>query len=225
MPPEQPIYITETLELIERRPEYEGVVTYVFRPRQPVEFKAGEYVHVRLLNMPPEVRRVREFSFASAPHETDIWFGVDHRSGSDYQKALQDMKPGETAELFKIRNHITWPPQVSDVVMIAGGIGVTPFRSMLRDAKHRELPLTTTLIHASSDAYLYGDEMKELAGEYLPVGRPELMETLSRVVQAHADAHYYVAGSANFVQMVLADLREKGIVRMESDVFKGLETD
>lgn len=225
MPPEQPTYITETLELIERRPEYEGVATYIFRPRNPVEFKAGEYVHVRLLNMSPEVRAVREFSFASAPQDSDIWFGINERSGSDYQQALQSLKLGDTVELFKIRNHLTWPPQVEDVVMIAGGVGVTPFRSMLRDVKHRNLSLTTTLVHVSSDSYLYGEEMKELAGEYVSIGRPEFADTLVRVVAAHPDAHYYVAGSANFIQGVLVDLRAKGITRLESDVFKGMHVE
>ncbi len=223
-PREVPIY-TETLEFVERRPEYEGVATYIFHPRQPVPYVAGQYAHMRLLHMPPEIRRVREFSFASAPEDPDIWFGIDERSGSDYQKALRSLKVGDTVELFKIKSHLTWPPPASHIVMIAGGVGVTPFRAMLRDIQQKNLTVTTTLIHAAHDAYLYGHEMKELAGEYVPVTREDLMATLSRVANNHHDAHYYIAGSAPFADVVTTELGTKGIARVESDVFKGLMTE
>jgi ferredoxin-NADP reductase len=145
---EQPY--AETLRLVARRDEYEHVSTYVFAPEQPVPFSAGQYAHVRLLNMPEDVRRVHELSFASAPHEPEILFGIDSRSGSDYQLALRALTPGDAVELFKIRGHMTWPPPVPEAVMIAGGVGVTPFRSMLVDARERELPIAATLIQVSS---------------------------------------------------------------------------
>jgi ferredoxin-NADP reductase len=225
MPPEQPQYTTEVLEFVERRKEFGGVSTYVFRPRNPVVFVAGQYVHVRLLNMSEDMRRVHEFSFASAPHEDLIEFGIDERSGSDYQKALQSLNPGDTIELFKIKSHVTWPAPVYDIVMIAGGVGVTPFRAMLRDAKHQGLAHTSAFVHVASGTHLYGDEMKKLAGEYKAIGRPELAETLAEVAEVHPDAHYYVAGSAGFIEAVVATLGERGITRIESDLFKGLETE
>src|SRR5690606_12569638 len=111
---------------------------------------------------PEDTRRVREFSFASAPHEDRIQFGIDHRSGSDYQKALLALQPGDTVEMFKIKSHMTWPPTTGDVVMIAGGIGITPFRSMLRDQEANSLSFPATLIHASSEEFLYEDELERV---------------------------------------------------------------
>lgn len=224
MPPEQQSY-SEMLEFVERRPEFDGVATYVFRPKNLVPFISGQYVHLRLFNMPEEVRRVREYSLASAPHEELIEFGIDERSGSDYQQALQALRPGDTVELFKLKSHITWPAPVSDVVMIAGGVGVTPFRSMLRDAKHRGLPVTTTLIHVATGEHLYAKELGTLAYEYAPIGRPELAETLTRVVVAHPDAHYYTAGSTGFIEAVVLELGAKGMSRIETDIFKGLHAE
>lgn len=226
MPPQQPpTYTTENLVLVERRREFDGVSTYVFRPEHPVVFVAGQYGHVRLLNMPEDVRRVREFSFASAPHEELMEFGIDERSGSDYQKALATLNIGDTIELFKIKSHITWPAPESDIVMIAGGVGITPFRSMMRDAKEKGFAITSTLVHVASSAHLYGDEMQGLVGEYKAIGRAELVDTLAQVASAHPDAHYYVAGSKGFIEVVMAELGAKGITKIESDEFKGLETE
>ncbi len=224
MPPEEQIY-SEMMEFVERRREFDGVSTYVFRPKNPVPFVAGQYAHVRLFNMPEDVRRVREFSLASAPHEELIEFGIDERSGSDYQKALQALNPGDTIELFKLKSHLTWPAPVSDVVMIAGGVGVTPFRSMLRDAKYQGLAHTMTLVHVASGEHLYADEMRGLAGEYVAIGRPELKETLDRITSAHKDAHYYVAGSVGFIVALVAELDARGIARIETDIFKGLHAE
>jgi ferredoxin-NADP reductase len=213
---------SETLTFVERIPEYGHVSTYVFKPAHLVPFTAGQYAHIRVLNLPEGTKSVRELSFASAPHEALLRFGVDGRSGSAYQKALQVLKPGDTVELFKIKGHMTWPPPTNDVVMIAGGVGVTPFRSMLLDARERALPVTATLIHAASGPFLYESALRGLVREYVPIRRQLLAETLARVAGEHPDAHYYIAGSNDFVAAVAGELARHGIERIESDEFKGL---
>lgn len=217
-----PSYPTLKLTLLERHEEYDGVYAYVFRPERPIAFTAGQYGHVRVLSLPEDMRRVREFSFASSPQDAEVWFGIDSRSGSDYQRALLALNPGEHVELFKIKSHLTWPPTGADVVMIAGGIGATPFRSMLRDKQDRNIPMTTTLIHCANGPYLYGEELNGLAQTYTQVSRPALAGTLASVAKDHANAHYYVAGSAGFTDTVVAELNKSGVTNIESDVFKGL---
>lgn len=213
---------TETLALVECRKEGKEIFTYVFQPEHPVAFEAGQYAHIRVPSLPMGTRRVHEFSFASAPQDSELWFGVDARSGSAYQKALQSLEPGDVVELFKIRGHLTWPSPVSDIVMIAGGVGVTPFRSMLRDARSRNLVISATLLHVAREEYLYTEELKGLTDEYLTIRRPLLVETLASVAFAHPDAHYYIAGSANFVETVASELSNRGVSKVESDEFKGL---
>ncbi|MES2225195.1 MAG: FAD-dependent oxidoreductase [Patescibacteria group bacterium] len=188
----------------------------------PVSFTAGEYAHVRLLNLSEDIRRVREFSFASSPQESEVWFAVDGRSKSEYQQALRSLAPGDEIEIFKIKGHMTWPPPSRDVVMIANGVGAAPFRSMLLDKVERNLSLTTTLISVARESFLYMDEFRNLAGTYLPIRRDQLAETLEEITDEHPGAHYCVAGSSDFVLDVVQTLSDKGIVRVESDEFKGL---
>jgi len=212
----------EKLSLIERREEYAGVDTYIFKSANPIPYEAGQYGHVRLFGMPPGEKPVRELSFATAPHENAIWFGIDSRSGSPYQQKLKSLKPNDIVGLFKVKRHMIWPPKESDVVMIAGGIGITPFRSFLMDRAHKRLSMGAIVIHASRDAFLYGDEISNLATEYSAIGREKLPELLHTTAKNHPRARYYIAGSPGFVTSALENLKQEGIERIESDVFKGL---
>ena len=211
------------LAFVERRHEYGEVYTYVFRSHEKISFEPGQYGHVRLFGMPEGEKAVREFSFASAPDESDILFGVDARSGSAYQKRLHELQVGEEVGLFKIKGHMPWPPVgYSDVVMIAGGVGVTPFRSQLLDLSHKKLPITSTLIHTSRDEYLYGSELSNIANEYYAIRQEGLTETLSKTVKTHTGAMYFIAGSIGFVEAVNDILHTAGITAIRSDTFKGL---
>jgi ferredoxin-NADP reductase len=220
--PAQTSYPEESLMLTERRHEYGTVYTYAFKPAHPVLYTAGQYGHVRIAGLPEGVRAVREYSFASAPHEEYILFGVDSRSESPYQKALSGLSFGETVGLFKIKGHLTWPSPESDLVMIAGGVGVTPFRSILSDLAISNKKISTTLIHASRDYYLYGDVLWNLADSYQAVRHDTLNDTIEETARVHPDSRYFVAGSPAFVANVVHVLKAYGISRIDSDEFKGL---
>lgn len=221
---EESIFKENKISLVERRYEYVSVYTYIWKSRESVSFTAGQYVHVRLPNMPEGVKSVREFSFASAPDDSEIWFGVDQHSESPYQKRLQELVVGDTATLFKIKGHLSWPPQrdATDVVMIAGGVGVTPFRSILRDSQSKSLNVPTTLLHISSQHYLYEEDFRTLPVEYIKGVRADLLTELTKIAKQKPNALYQLAGSPMFVQTTATHLRAKGITNIESDEFKGL---
>lgn len=220
---DMPEWTEETLTFLERRDAYGTTATYIFKPLHPVSFEAGQYGHVRLVGVPDGEKAVREFSFASAPHEEEIWFGVDSRSESAYQRTLQALRRGDVVTLFKIKGHMQWPPSgVNDVVMIAGGVGITPFRSQVVDALYKKLPLSITLIHVSREGFLYEDELSTLPIEYVRTLRADFSAKLHGVIGGHPSAQYYVAGSPVFVESVMALLHESGIERISSDIFKGL---
>jgi len=219
---ETPQWPEFTLSLIERKVESPDVDTYVFSAREPVHFEAGQYTHMRLSDMPEGEKPVHEFSFASAPHDEEISFGIDNRSYSAYQQRLQAMNPGDTLILFKIKGHMAWPPEVQSVVMIAGAVGITPFRSMIRDTAHKKLPLSISVLHVSSGVYVYADELTPLVGEYKKSTRTDLIHEIELQVQENKNAQFFVAGSPGFTETVVDKLTSLGISNIQSDPFKGL---
>jgi ferredoxin-NADP reductase len=219
---EKSTYTETPLFFIRRTQEVGGVSTYVFKPETPVSYASADYGHLRVLGLPEGVRAVREFSFASAPHQEEIEFGIKTKSESEYQKVLLSLQPGDRVGLFKIKHHMTWPAQSSHAVMIAGGVGITPFRSMLRDLEYRHIPIQTTVLHVSGDEFPYAEEIRARAGEYVASDRSSMIRNIETCVARYPAAHYYVAGSPGFTESVLAVLSEKGIAA-ESDPFKGLK--
>lgn len=216
-------YPEEKLFFLRRTHEHGSVYTYAFRPDVRFTYTAGQYAHLRVAGLPEGVRAVREYSFASAPHEEEILFGIDSRSGSEYQKKLEALTEGDEVTLFKIKGHLVWPSHDTELVMIAGGVGITPFRSILADKTHKQLQIKTTLIHASHDEYLYSVFITRTADQYIPVRRSDLLTAVEGVCLQKPQARYLIAGSLSFVASVRDKLQSNGIDKIEVDEFKGFE--
>lgn len=207
--------------LVEKRHEHDDVWTFYFAPSEEYTYEAGEYVHVRIALPNSEEKSVREFSFASAPHEKHIQLTVDTRSQSAYQQALCALGVGDEVVLFKNKRHMVWPVPEERIVCIAGGVGVTPFRSMCMDIQAKSLSVHATVVHVERDAFLFQDELSQIAGTYLPVRRALLDDTLREIATEQPLARYYVAGSPTFVDSVTTMLNVHGITHIETDAFKG----
>ncbi len=108
---------------------------YVFDVHPPVDFLPGQYLEWTLPHSPSDDRGNRRyFTVASSPTEKVIRLGV--RVGdkiSSYKKKLKDLQPGDTLLAGQMAGDFVLPknPQ-QKLVFMAGGIGMTPFSSMLR---------------------------------------------------------------------------------------------
>ena len=114
-------------------------------------FKAGQAVDVSLID-PVEMDARgprRAFSIVSAPHEGRILLATRTRD-SAFKRLLCRMPIGGRVQVEGPFGSLTLQSNRSrPAVFIAGGIGITPFMSMLRDAAHRRLPQVVTLLYSN----------------------------------------------------------------------------
>ncbi|HET9173990.1 MAG TPA: FAD-dependent oxidoreductase [Candidatus Saccharimonadales bacterium] len=113
-------------------------------------FSAGQYAAVHFKK---HGRRsaVRCFSLVSPPHITDRVQIACKITGA-YTAQLARLKPGDSVYLQGPFGDFTINPQYDRrLVLLAGGIGITPFMSMLRAAAHAQLTIPTTLIYSCRD--------------------------------------------------------------------------
>ena len=114
--------------------------TRTFRLAKPAgfEFEAGQAITLALVEPPPEENsRQRIFSLVSAPFEPELAVATRMREGSAFKRALAGLPAGAPLGIRGPRGSMTLrekPPRPA--VFIAGGIGITPFMSMLRQAAH-----------------------------------------------------------------------------------------
>jgi ferredoxin-NADP reductase len=108
---------------------------FIFRSPRKLAFQAGQYLEWTLgLDRPDNRGNRRYFTIASAPTEDSVRLGVKfYPRSSAFKHALGMMKPGSTIHAAQLAGDFTLPAdRETKVAFLAGGIGITPFRSMLQ---------------------------------------------------------------------------------------------
>jgi len=200
------------LTLVDKKREYDQVYTLRFEPETPVTFIPGQYVHLLAPQSPPGRENVRHLSIASIPEEGALRFTIDLGSSSDYKKRLAALEVGGQAHLFKVKGQFVLgeaPP--AQIVFLAGGIGITPIRSLIRQIAEHRLPVDWRLGHVARADFLYEEELAALGKTQARVRHPEVEALIARWTSERPQAMYYVSGSSRFVEGVAAQLRSHGI--------------
>ncbi|MBI2021549.1 FAD-dependent oxidoreductase [Candidatus Daviesbacteria bacterium] len=126
------------VKLIDKEEIAQGTMSFYFEKPQEFDFKAGQYVNLRLIN-PEETDEEgtrRFFSLASAPFEKDLMIATRMRDTA-FKRILGKMPLGREVELFGPSGSLVLPNDSSiPAVFLSGGIGITPFRSMILQSTH-----------------------------------------------------------------------------------------
>ncbi len=201
-----------------------GTKAFSFTKPPGFVFKPGQAVTLLLIDPPPEPNSTqRIFSLVSAPFEARLTVATRMREGSAFKRALGALQPGAKLELRGPRGVMTLhEDRARAAVFIAGGIGITPFMSMLRQAAHDRLDQRLLLLCSNrrQEDTPFFDELQGLAG---PGGNFRLLarmtdregfvdaETIERFAGDAAAPIYYLAGPPAMVEAMKAVLRGAGV--------------
>jgi ferredoxin-NADP reductase len=213
---------------------------------QDFPFQPGQFVRVGLIDPPyPDPKGdVRSFSIASAP--ADRFVGIATRlTGSAFKRSLAELPVGSPVSVRgPLGSFMLDPLSSAPVTLFAGGIGITPFRSMLRHARAQAAARRLTLVYANrcpeQAAFL-----EELDGWAKDHANFRLLATMTQPGKStsswggptgYVDASFirkhlpevaqcgcYVAGPPRFVAGVTQALREAGVAdqHVRTDEFVG----
>ncbi len=108
---------------------------FIFSPDTKMRFTPGQYMEWTLQHNGPDARGNRRyFTIASSPTEQQIIMGVKfYDPPSTFKRALFELMPGGKILAGQLAGDFVLPKDPNEkLVFIAGGIGITPFRSILR---------------------------------------------------------------------------------------------
>lgn len=155
------------LTLLYRKNETPDVESFVFQPSQSVAWQAGQYFHYVLHHRPTDDRGSdRWFTVASAPYEQNVMVTTRFTSekGSSFKTQLKDFKAGDSIEVSELEGSFTLDDLTQEYIFIAGGIGITPFRSILLEHDHQGHQPKVTLLYANKNQdVVYKEELEALA--------------------------------------------------------------
>ena len=140
-----------------------GNVTEVRLTGKKISFTAGQYAYWRLKSRAVG-NEEHPFTISSAPGEEEIGFSA--KALGDYTASLSRLRLGDEAIIDGPYGKFVLPPDDSiSVLLIAGGIGITPFRSMIRNMADHHSIRHTTLVWGvrNRDDLVYDGEFLQLA--------------------------------------------------------------
>ncbi|HSS44687.1 MAG TPA: FAD-dependent oxidoreductase [Thermoanaerobaculia bacterium] len=146
----------------------DGTLAFYFERPADFQFKAGQFMNVTLVE-PPETDaegNTRSFSIASAPLETDLMIATRMRDTA-FKRVLKAMALGTQVAIAGPFGSFTLRQNSQPAVLLAGGIGITPFRSMLLQAVSAKLSRRLFLFYSNrrpEDA-AFLEELQELDGK------------------------------------------------------------
>ncbi len=223
----------------------EDMYDFVFVPDEKLSFRPGQYMEWTLGHAKPDNRGNRRyFTIASSPTEREIIVGVKfYPDSSSFKKKMLALRPGDTVVASELAGDFVLPRgKNKKLAFIAGGIGITPFRSMLRYMADRGLHRDAVLLYANraADEIAYRDVFREaaeknaakvvytLTGRDLPAGwsgekgRVDA-EMIKRQIPDYRERIFYISGPRTMVRSAENILQQIGVRkrRIKTDFFPG----
>lgn len=139
-------------KIIDKKEVAQETLQVTFKVDEPFSFIAGQYCFVTLINplYTDERGNKRHFSIVNSPNEKGIMTIATRLRDSGFKKSLQQLPVGSEVQLGPIAGAFILPEDSTrPLVFIAGGIGITPFMSMLSSISEENLPYNITLIYSN----------------------------------------------------------------------------
>jgi ferredoxin-NADP reductase len=137
---------------------------------EEVDFAPGQYFFVTLpdVGYQDDKGLRRHITVVTSPNEKGVLGFATRMRDSAFKRSLGELPVGAEVDVESPKGNFVLPENTSrPLVFVAGGIGITVFRSMLRYIREERLPYRVTLVYSNRDreSTAFLDELKELAQE------------------------------------------------------------
>lgn len=219
-----------------------GIWQFTFSRPEKFTYDAGQYLEWTLPHPHADSRGVRRyFTIASSPTEQELLLvtKIDPQKSSSYKQALLHLKPGDEIIASHLEGEFTLPKdRQQHIAFIAGGIGITPFRSHVKSLldKGENRPITLLYSAKTHQEFIFTDLFKQ--AEKLGVtiqytsaddsqGKKGVIDAsmIVNAVPQCKECLFYVSGPQPMVEAMEKTLSQIGVPRnhIRRDYFPGYD--
>ncbi len=231
------------LTLVDKIKIAPNIFEFVFSPNKKFSYIPGQYLEWTLSHKDPDSRGVRRyFTIASSPTEDKVRLGIkiDPEKASSFKKKLLSLEKGNRLFAGQLSGDFVVPKKAAEkLVFIAGGIGVTPFRSIIKFLIDKNEKRDIVLFYSSSsqEEFVYEDifdTAKELGLKTVYICSHPSKDWKGRVgridekmikeeVSDFKNRTYYLSGPSSMVDSYKSLIHKMGIKphRIVTDYFPG----
>ncbi|WP_075619173.1 FAD-dependent oxidoreductase [Paenisporosarcina indica] len=226
-----PIFKKRELLFLESYKESEDVYTFLFEKEKDLTWKAGQHGLFSITHKKIK-KPTRPFTLPSASIENIVQITMKiNDNPSEFKKAMLELKKGMKVSMsgpvgsFYLKDN-------SPSLLVAGGIGITPFRSMLKqiEAEGNRVEKQIHLLYIDSNkSFIYKEELDAIANNpsisvtYLD-SRDDLYQEIHKFTALYKnDGKYLIAGPKEMVDSTSVYLQNHNISKknIKKDAFYG----
>lgn len=229
------------LQFLRKVKESEDAYSFYFE-KKDLEYSAGQYMKVVLdIKNPDDRGNSRFFTLSSSPDEEQIRI-TTRIIQSSFKIAFNELSPGQEISFNGPFGNFVLTDDKKPLLFLAGGIGVTPFRSMIKYASDNGLDRQINLFVSWSNPgeMVYREEFEKISREhknfiYVPtithpdgnnwdgeIGRID-KEKIEKYTRGFSDSIFYLSGPQVMVEAMEKMVEEMGIKgeQIKTDKFPG----
>ena len=136
---------TLNLQVIETKQETPTIQSIKIE-KNNLDFKPGQYMMMELETGYEE--DIRPLSISSSPTEDFLMFSTK-TSQSSFKQKLHNLKAGDKIKIKGPMGVFILKEDAKSIIFLGGGIGITPFRDMIKFATDKKLPIKLTLLYSN----------------------------------------------------------------------------
>lgn len=223
-----------SLKFIRKIQNIPNVYSFIFEPPKDFNWVAGQFVQITVPHENPDNRGVKRFfSISSAPFEKNVMITTrfETENSSSFKKAFYIMKPETLIESTQAMGEFIVKKQDKKIIFAAGGIGMTPVRSIVMDLDYKNKLNNIDLLYTNRDNnILFKEDLenKQKNNSSFKIHyfiNPVFIceETLNKIYDKLPDCRIYISGPPAMVKGITELFSSKGITKdyIRTDYFPG----
>lgn len=210
---------TGILRLKEKEHLADNIWAFRFTPGQPLSWTPGQFIRIEIPHDNPDKEGTKRwFTISSTPH--DGFMQITTRiTDTTFKQELAALEVSDEVQLIEQPDgDFVWQESNKPLVFVAGGIGITPFYSMLKSRGHSGQRVSAALVYnGRTDDLPFKAEFEEASRRHSEftvqyvIGEPITADKLTQLVPDINSSQVYISGPEPMTEALGKQLKDKGL--------------